>query len=59
MPQVDNLFNQLQGAGVWSKIDLRSGCHQLSSISEYVTKTTLRTIYGSWWIHCDAFWHNQ
>ena len=46
LPQIDDLFDQLQGACVFSKIDLRSGYHQLRVKSEGVPKTTLLTRYG-------------
>ena len=39
-PRIDDLFNQLQGACVFSKINLRSGYHQLRVRSEDVPKTT-------------------
>ena len=39
-PRIDDLFNQLQGACVFSKIDLRSSYHQLRVRSEDVPKTT-------------------
>ena len=46
LPRIDNLFYQLQGARVFSKIDLRSGYHQLEIRSEDVPKTAFRTQYG-------------
>jgi len=45
LPQIDNLFGQLQGVGVFSKIDLRSGNHQLKIKSEDIPKTAFRTRY--------------
>ena len=46
LPRIDDLFYQLQGARVFSKIDLRSGYHQLKIRSEDVTKTAFKTRYG-------------
>ena len=46
LPQIDDLFDQLQGARVFSKIDLRSGYHQLKIWSKDVPKTTFKTRYG-------------
>ena len=45
-PRIDDLFDQLQGAQVFSKIDLHSGYHQLKIKSEDISKTTFRTRYG-------------
>ncbi|GKB94351.1 putative reverse transcriptase domain-containing protein, partial [Tanacetum coccineum] len=44
--RIDDLFDQLQGSSVYSKIDLRSGYHQLRFRDEYITKTMFRTRYG-------------
>jgi hypothetical protein len=46
LPRIDDLFDQLQGAQVFSKIDLHSGYHQLKIKSEDIPKTTFRTRYG-------------
>ncbi|GJX86524.1 putative reverse transcriptase domain-containing protein [Tanacetum coccineum] len=43
---IDDLFDQLQGSSVYSKIDLRSGYHQLKVRDEDIPKTAFRTRYG-------------
>ena len=49
LPRIDELFDQLQGSRVYSKIDLRSGYHQLKVWENDVSKTAFRTRYG----HCE------
>ncbi|XP_075475596.1 uncharacterized protein LOC142506837 [Primulina tabacum] len=46
LPRIDDLFDQLQGTSVYSKIDLCSGYHQLIVREEDVPKTAFRTRYG-------------
>ncbi|GJV66482.1 putative reverse transcriptase domain-containing protein [Tanacetum coccineum] len=46
LPRIDDLFDQLQGSSVYSKIDLRSGYHQLRVREEDILKTASRTRYG-------------
>nr|GEV64220.1 putative reverse transcriptase domain-containing protein [Tanacetum cinerariifolium] len=44
--RINDLFDPLQGSRVYSKIDLRSGYHQLRVQEEDIPKTTFRTRYG-------------
>jgi hypothetical protein len=46
LPRIDDLFDQMKGATVFSKIDLRSGYHQLQIKEDDVPKTTFKTRFG-------------
>ncbi|WVZ76286.1 hypothetical protein U9M48_024273 [Paspalum notatum var. saurae] len=46
LPRIDDLFDQLQGACVFSKIDLRSDYHQLKICPSDIPKTAFTTKYG-------------
>ena len=46
LPRIDDLFDQLRGARAYSKIDLRTGYHQLRVRDTDIPKTAFRTRYG-------------
>ncbi|GKG03080.1 hypothetical protein Tco_0310716, partial [Tanacetum coccineum] len=46
LPRIDDLFDQLQGSSVYSRIDQRLGYHQLRVREEDIPKTAFRTRYG-------------
>jgi hypothetical protein len=54
LPRIDDLFDQLRDAAIFSKIDLRSGYHQFLIKDEDIHKTTLGQYMGTmnlWWCH--------
>src|ERR1043165_34744 len=46
MPRINDLYDQLVGSSIFSKMDLRLGYHQIKIRSEDITKTTFTTRYG-------------
>jgi hypothetical protein len=46
LPRIADLFDRLKNAKIFSKIDLRSGYHQVRINDEDISKTTFRTRYG-------------
>jgi hypothetical protein len=54
LPRIEDLFDQIKGASVFSKIDLRSRYHQLKIWKSDIPKTAFHTRYGLY--DCDVFW---
>ncbi|GJU03076.1 putative reverse transcriptase domain-containing protein [Tanacetum coccineum] len=48
LPRIDDLFDQLQGSSIYSKIDLRSGYHQLRVREQDIPNMAFRTRYGQY-----------
>ncbi|GJR83424.1 hypothetical protein Tco_0154209 [Tanacetum coccineum] len=48
LPRINDLFDQLQGSSVYSKIELRSGYHQLRVRDDDIPKTAFRTRITDW-----------
>jgi len=48
LPHIDDLFNQLRGAEIFSQIDLRLGYHQICIKEEDIPKTAFRMRYGNY-----------
>ena len=56
LPRIDNLFDQLQRASYFFKIDLRLGYHQLRVRDGDIPKTAFRRIYGQYEFRVMFFW---
>ncbi|GJV97283.1 putative reverse transcriptase domain-containing protein, partial [Tanacetum coccineum] len=56
LPRIDDLFDQLQGASYFSKIDIRSGYHQVRVREENTPKTSFRLWYRHYEFLVMSFW---
>nr|GEU54871.1 retrotransposon protein, putative, Ty3-gypsy subclass [Tanacetum cinerariifolium] len=59
LPRINDLFDQLQGSNVYSKIDLRSVSHQLRVREEDIPKIAFKTRYGHYEFQAMSFEHEE
>ena len=50
LPRINDLFDQMKGAQVFSKIDINIGYHQLCIQEANIHQTTFHTLYGHYWL---------
>ena len=46
VPRIEDIFDKLQGSSYYSRIDLKSGYHQIRIVPEDIHKTAFRTTFG-------------
>jgi hypothetical protein len=46
LPRIDDLFDQIRGENIFSKIEMRSRYHHVRIKEEDISKTKFRTMYG-------------
>jgi hypothetical protein len=56
LPRINDLFDQVGGAKIFSKLDLRSGYHQVRIKDEDISKTTFQNKIWTLRICCYTFW---
>ena len=59
LPRIDDLFDQLRGARVHSKIDLHTGYHQLRVREIDIPNIAFRTRYRHFEFYSDALWIDE
>jgi hypothetical protein len=55
-PRIDDLFDQLRGGRIFSKIDIKSEYHQVRKKEEEINMTSFKTSYGHYKFRVVPFW---